>query len=74
LPVLFEKNLFDFDIAKEEKVWSRNKEEPYRVSACSDDETRTNAREAFKRQSIAVAMRSTLDIPSVYAYQREKDS
>lgn len=50
-----------------EKEWR----EPYRVSACSsDDEARTNAREAFKRQSIAVAMRSTLVIPSVYAEQR----
>lgn len=32
-----------------------------------------NAREAFKRQSIAVAMRSTLVIPSVYEDQRGRE-
>lgn len=58
--------MYDFNIVEkeEERVWSRKREEPYRAyAACSDDEARTNAREAFKRQSIAVAMRSTLVIP-----------
>lgn len=61
--VLLLKKKFNFiNIIEEgEGMWNREREGALpRKRVQSDDKARMNAREAFKRQSIAVAMRSTL--------------